>query len=815
MPGMRGLPSGTVTFLFTDVEGSTRLLHELGPERYAEALLDHRRVVRGCCSRHGGVEVDTQGDAFFVAFPSAPAAVSAAADVQRELADGPIDVRIGLHTGRPHIADESYVGEDVHLGARVAAVGHGGQVLLTAQTLELVEADVTELGEHRLKDFEAPVALFQLGDRRFPPLRTVANTNLPRPASSFLGREREVTEIVALVREGARLLSLTGPGGTGKTRLALEAASELVGEFKAGLFWVPLAPIRDPRLVTETIGQTIGAADGLAGHIGTRELMLLLDNLEQVVEVAPELASLVETCPNLRLLVTSRELLRVRGELEYPVPPLAQAEAVELFCARSRLRADETIAQLCRRLDNLPLAVELAAARTGIVSPSQILDRVSHRLDLLRGGRDADARQRTLRATIEWSHDLLTREEQQLFARLSVFVGGCTLDAAEAVAGADWDTLQSLLDKSLLRHSAGRFWMLETIREFAVDRLESTEDAASLRRRHAEHFLAVAETAQLTFRTTQHHPERVAADIDNLRSAIEWALSSGDRLLATRLAVAVEMLWVYTNPSEGLRWYDSLLDGAEALPLELRAELFRAYGSVANPAGEDALAGEMYQRSLEAYEELGDPVGVSELLMRVGAAAMYRGELELARDLGRRSLEMARSNSQRGTESVALWLVGEAETRLGNPEHGIQLIAESAELAGEIGFTWQRTRMLRRLSDWALEHGDLDEARRRVEESIRLSHELGDRISVVFALARLARIAADSGEVRQGGVIWGAVEAEETVGSLGAWYGERERFAEPLLAHAGAEFDVGREEGRLLSLDEAVALALRDEAVGA
>ena len=312
------LPSGTVTLLFTDVEGSTRLLHELGPEAYGEALQEHRRVLRGVFARHEGREVDTQGDAFFVAFPTADGAVAAARDAQLELAGGPVAVRMGLHTGTPHVTEEGYVGADVHLGARVAAAGHGGQVLVSAATRDLVELELIYLGEHRLKDFEQPVPIFQLGDRRFPPLKTIASTNLPRPASSFLGREREVADVVALVREGRRLVALTGPGGTGKTRLAIEAATELVGEFSAGVFWVPLAPIRDPRLVVETVGQTLGAANGLAAHVGERELLLVLDNFEQVVEAAPELSSLLESCPNLRLLVTSRELLRVRGEDEYP-----------------------------------------------------------------------------------------------------------------------------------------------------------------------------------------------------------------------------------------------------------------------------------------------------------------------------------------------------------------------------------------------------------------------------------------------------------------------------------------------------------------
>jgi len=459
------LPAGIVTFLFTDVEGSTQLLHELGAEGYAQALAEHRWILREAFRAYGGVEVDTQGDAFFYAFPSATGALDAAREGQEALLSGPIRVRIGMHTGTPHLTDEGYVGQDVHRGARIAGSGHGGQVLLSKETRELVHADVKDLGEHRLKDFDEPVWIFQLGEKRFPPLKTISNTNLPRPASSFVGRDREVAEVVSLLHDGARLLSLTGPGGSGKTRLAIEAAAGLVPEYRNGVFWVGLAPLRDPALVADTIAQTLGVKNGLAAYIAERELLLLLDNFEQVVGAAPELSPLLAACPNLRLLVTSRELLRVQGEVEYPVPPLAEPEAVELFSTRSRLEPDDTIAELCRRLDDLPLAVELAAARTSVLSPAQILARISKSLDLLKGGRDADPRQATLRTTIEWSHELLSEDETALFARLAVFAGGCTLASAEDVTEADLDTLQSLVEKSLVRHTDERFWMLETIRE--------------------------------------------------------------------------------------------------------------------------------------------------------------------------------------------------------------------------------------------------------------------------------------------------------------------------------------------------------------
>src|SRR5881392_2016115 len=441
------LPAGSVTLLFTDIEGSTRLIEKLGEDGYVQALAEHRRLLRSALSEHGGVEVDTQGDAFLFAFLDPVEALAAAADGQEALASGPLLVRMGVHTGELQLTGEGYAGRELHRAARIAASGHGGQVVVSAATRAFIDGELTELGEHRLKDFDDPMALFQLGSERFAPLRTISNTNLPHPASSFVGRRRERDELVGLLGNGARLVTLRGPGGSGKTRLAIEAASELVPAFKAGVFWVGLARLRDPAVVAEEIAQTLGAKEELAKHVGERELLLLLDNFEQVVEAAPELSKLLQACPNLRLLITSRELLRISGEVEYPIPPLAQPEAVALFCVRAELEPDETIGELCRRLDDLPLAVELAAARTSVLTPAQILERIGSRLDLLKGGRGADARQQTLRATIAWSTELLSDEEQQLFARLAVFAGGCTLDAAEEVCNANLNILQSLVDK--------------------------------------------------------------------------------------------------------------------------------------------------------------------------------------------------------------------------------------------------------------------------------------------------------------------------------------------------------------------------------
>jgi class 3 adenylate cyclase len=334
----RELPSGTVTFLFTDVEGSTRLLHELGAERYAEALAEHRRVLREAFAAHDGVEVDTQGDAFFVAFLTAPGALLAAAEAAEGLASGPIRVRMGVHTGTPYVGEEGYIGVDVHRAARIAACGHGGQVLVSASTASLVRAEgLHDLGEHRLKDLSAPERLYQLGDDEFPPLKSLFRTNLPIPATPFLGRETELAEVASLLaREDVRLLTLTGPGGTGKTRLALQAAALSADAYPQGVYWVPLAPLRDPALVLEEAAQALGARDGLVEHIADRELLLFFDNFEQVVEAAPGLSELLSSCPRLDVLVTSREVLQLPGEQAYPVPPLHDQDSRALFLARAR-----------------------------------------------------------------------------------------------------------------------------------------------------------------------------------------------------------------------------------------------------------------------------------------------------------------------------------------------------------------------------------------------------------------------------------------------------------------------------------------------
>lgn len=810
---MGTLPSGTVTFVFTDIEGSTRLLHALGEDAYAQALAEHRRVVRRAFDDHGGVEVDTQGDAFFYAFPTAPGALGGARDAQQGLSDSPVRVRIGVHTGTPLSVAEGYVGEDVHRAARIAACGHAGQVLVSASTAALAGGDLVELGLHRLKDLSAPERIYQLGPGDFPPLKSLYQTNLPVPRTPFLGRERELGELLA--RDDARLVTLTGAGGTGKTRLAIQAAGLAGDGYADGVWWVPLAPLRDPALVLATAAQTLGAAEELREHIGDRHMLVLFDNFEHVMAAASELGELLESCPRLDLVVTSREPLHLAAEREYAVPPLDRAEAVAFFSARARavkadFEANGEVWDICLRLDDLPLALELAAVRVKALSPGQIRERLEQRLPLLTGGaRDLPERQRTLRATIEWSFDLLAEDEQRLFRRLSVFAGGCTLAAAEQVADADIDTLHSLLDKSLVRRLGGRFWMLESIREYAAESLDHSGEADDLRLRHASYLVDLAVStgvSSLEPLGSQRYAE-IRPEHDNIRAALGWCLEA-DPALGLRLATAFEAFWTVTDPSEGIRWLEMFLRQAAAAPLELRAHAFRALGSCANPAGDDLRAEQAYERSLQAFRELGDDRGTAVLLFRLGISSFYRGDTRRAATLAAESLALNREVGYPVGEAQALGLLGEIEWAAGDPESGVELIRESADLAGEAGFPWWRSRMLRKLADCQLELGLREEAEVSARESLQIMSEIGDRQMMVFALARLARLAAEAGRPGHAGLLWGAIEAEEGRHAMGAWAKERDRFAAPLTEATEPAFESGREQGRLLQLEDAIGLAL-------
>ncbi len=590
---LRNLPSGTVTMLFTDIEGSTRLLQQLG-DRYADVLAECRQLLRAAFQHQSGHEVDTQGDAFFVAFARAIDAVLAAVDAQRALAShswpqgATVRVRMGLHTGEPSLTAEGYVGLDVHRAARIMSAGHGGQVLLSQTTRDLVEQELPhdvslrDLGMHRLKDLRGPQRLFQLviagllAD--FPPLKTLDAhpNNLPVQPTPLIGREQEVAAVRQLLgHEDTRLVTLTGPGGVGKTRLGLQVAAELSDRFVDGVFFVNLAPIREPEFVLRAIAQTLEVKETaeqgqgqaqllhlLEASLREKHLLLLLDNFEQVTAAALQVAELLAACPRLKVLVTTRVTLHVRAEHEFAVPPLSvpdlkllpdlvaftQYEAVALFIQRAQAVKPDfavtganapAVAAICVRLDGLPLAIELAAARIKYFPPQTLLARLEQGLAVLSGGaRDLPARQQTLRGAIAWSYELLSPEEQKLFRRLSVFVEGCTLEATEAVCTAagrlEGDILEglaSLVDKSLLRQEEEaegepRFGMLQTLREFGLECLADAKETEATRHAHALYYLRLSEETEPHLKGTApaRWLTRLEQEHENLRAALDWLL---------------------------------------------------------------------------------------------------------------------------------------------------------------------------------------------------------------------------------------------------------------------------------------------------
>jgi len=816
----RELPTGTVTLVFTDVEGSTRLLQRLGADAYADALAQHRRALREAFVRHEGVEVDTQGDSFFIAFSTAPAAIAAAAEAQQVLTAGPIRVRMGIHTGTPYVTDEGYVGPDVHRAARIAAAGHGGQILVSSSTASLVEGDsLRDLGEHRLKDLAAPERLYQLGGEAFPPLRSLQQTNLPIPATLFLGRQRELDEVTTLLASGgARLLTLTGPAGAGKTRLALQAAAEACDRYPDGVFWAPLAALRDPKLLLEVAAQALEARDGLADRIADRRLLLILDNFEHLINAARELVGVLAACPNLQLLVTSRELLRLPGEQAYPVPPLEPQDATALFTARARaadprFEPGPIIEQLCSRLDNLPLALELAATRVVVLSPEQLLDRLSKRLDLLKAGRGVDPRQQTLRATIEWSYDLLGENERLLFERLSVFGASSTLEAAEEICEADIDTLQSLIDKSLLRRQGERFWMLETIREYAAERLERHGEAVVLADRHADHFIAFAEA------TTRGAPDenvertrRLYPEVDNFRRALDWLVASGDAERELRLATgAFWCLWTRSSLRELHGWLASALERGANADAHLRGEALGAAALAAANLGEAEVARAYARESLALARERDDKRQI-EWALRV----LSFDEPDL--DERRRLLhECERLVRELGNDAGLAWVTylrGTTFVDEGSFDSARETLEQAAALFRELGRRWEATNAEITVG-YALVAADRHaEARPLLEGALASAVDIGSPGSIMETLVLLAavRMEADAAAATR---LLAAVRtiADESGRELDPRFEGRllETMERTARERLGQQFEAEWQAGSGLTLEETVALALDEQ----
>jgi predicted ATPase/class 3 adenylate cyclase len=867
-------PSGTVTFLFTDIEGSTGLLKQLR-DHYAKVLEDHHQILRDTFAKWNGYEVDTQGDAFFYSFPRATEAVAAAIETQRALQahswpEGvEIRVRMGLHTGEPWITEEGYLGLDVHRAARITHIGHGGQILLSETTVPLIRnelpQDVTlhDLGYHRMKDLSFRESIYQLVipdlPTDFPPLKSLDAYphNLPIQPTPLVGREKDLkTTRDLLSRPEVRLVTLTGPGGTGKTRLGLQLSAELCDEFPDGVYFIPLTPITEPELVISTIAQTIGVQDqgersvlvSLVEFLRTKQMLLLMDNFEHVISAAPDVAHILETCEGSKFIVTSREVLHLRGEYEFPVQPLMLPEdsqiqkatqllqnpAISLFTQRAQaVKPDfyltdencEAVTGICIRLDGLPLAIELAAARTKLFSPEALLKRLMESdgvssLELLSGGpRDAPRRHQTLQAAINWSYKLLDEAEQAFFQQLSVFYGGLTLDAAEAIccsaAGKTpsslegmqtlevMDAVASLLDKSLLQQDVGlggeaRFSLLQTIQEFAREKLIESGQEESIRERHADFFLALTLDAKPKLQGPEQELwlDLLEGEHNNLRAALNWYIerAKGEDELGTsaaksalQMAGSLYIFWdTYGYVTEGRRWIQRALVEYEA-PIPERVDALIGAGWLASRQGEiheglrlfedaaklardleyksglahalsnlafihnwigdsDEIVKSLYIENLELWREIGDKRGIASALGPLAHQAASQYDFDGAVQLFNESLALFREVGDKREIAGALWNLGQIALRSGSYKEARDLFTESMMIYEELKDVHGVATQLRCLGEMERGHGNTSKAQDLFERGLASFRAIGDKGCSIIALAGLGKVALDQGD---------------------------------------------------------------------
>jgi predicted ATPase/class 3 adenylate cyclase len=926
---MAELPSGTMTFLFTDVEGSTALW-EAAPEAMRVALARHDALFEAAVHERRGVHIRPrgEGDSRFAVFASAPDAVGAAVAIQRAFAcepwptPRPVKVRMGLHTGEAEARDGDYYGATVNRCARLRGIGHGGQILVSEATAELARdalpaaTDLRDLGEHRLKDLSRPERVFQILHSElpdeFPRLLSLElhPHNLPIEPTPLIGRERELGALRALMLdEQVRLITMTGPGGTGKTRLALQIAADLLDHFPDGVFFVPLAPISDTELAISTIAQVLGLQeiggrsirDILMDYLKEKHLLLVLDNFEHLLVAAPLVADLLAACARLKVLVTSRAVLHLRGEREYAVPALAcpdpirpppveglsQYAAVALFVQRAAdVKRDFSItdgnapavAEICRRVDGLPLGIELAAARVRLLTPQAMLERFERRLPLLTGGaRDLPVRQRTLRDTIAWSYDLLDEAERRLLHRLSVFEGGLTLEAAEAVCTSAGrlnldvlDGLEALVGKSLLRREEGldgegRFRMLETVREFALDRLRESGEMQRLEQEHTTYYLALAEQAPAALRGPRQLAwlGRLEHEHNNLRSALRRAVGRGRAGDAEateqglRLAAALWRFWyVRGHFAEGRRWLTQLLAlPTAAMRTATRANALNGAGGLARPQGDYAAARGLHQECLAIRRELGDQHGIAGSLNNLGLVARYQGayadarrlfeeaidinralgnprgeavnlnnlgnvlhdqgEYTVARVLQERSLILFRESGDEWGIAMSLCDLGNVVGELGDHAAAHALYDESLVKRRDVGDRRGMTMSLTGLGRLAYSRGDYAASRAQFNESLAISRDLGDRWGIVHVLEGFAALAAAEAQPERALCLASAAAALREVLDVPLWPADRvrlERWLEPArrALHETAQARAW-DQGRAMTLEQAVAYALDEQ----
>jgi predicted ATPase/class 3 adenylate cyclase len=875
---MVDLPTGTVTFLFTDIEGSTSRWEQHRAAMQA-ALARHDALLRDAIDAHGGVVFKTVGDAFYATFATAPAALAAALAAQRALQAevwdatlGQVRVRMALHTGTAEVRGGDYFGPALNRVARLLSAGSGGQTLLSTVTHELVRdqlppgAELRDMGEHRLKDLLRPEQVFQVvvADLQddFPPLKSLDRlpNNLPLQLTPLIGRERETAALQErLLQPHIRLLTLLGPGGTGKTRLALQAAAAVVDAFGDGVFFVNLAPITAPDLVASVIAQTLHVTEAagqplvasLSQFLADKQLLLLLDNFEQVTPAAPLVADLLAAAPRLTVLVTSRIALHVAGEQEVPVPPLTvpdpnhlpplerlgQYEAVRLFIQRAQAVKPEfqltqanapAVAEICVRLDGLPLAIELAAARVKLLPPAALLTRLQSRLKLLIGGaQNLPARQQTLRGAIDWSYSLLDPAEQTLFARLAVFMGGRTLDAVEAICNPDgdlpidsFDGVASLLDKSLLRQEEGtdgepRLVMLETIHEYARERLDASGEGEALRHQHLAYFLALAEQAEpeLDGAAQVAWLGRLETEHDNLRAALQGALDAGEAEHALRLAGALSRFWAQRSYlSEGRQWLAAALALPHAVAPAVQAKGLRAAGVLAWRQGDYAHATSLTEASLARHRALGDQQGVASALLSLGNVVADQGDYARAITLFEESLRLYRTLGDNEGIARILGNMGGLAAEQGDYLRAQPLLEESLTVSRVQGNKLLSGITLTNLGLVALYQGQYARARGRLQESLVLSQELGFQLGFAYNLEGLAGVAAGQGVALQAARLWAAAEALRAVLGAPLSPADRAQFA-PMVEAAQAQVAPAAwaqawAEGRAMPVEQVIIYAL-------
>jgi predicted ATPase/class 3 adenylate cyclase len=872
------LPSGTVTFLFTDIEGSTRLVHALG-EAYAKVRSEYSGIIRGAIAAGGGTEVDTAGDSFFAAFASHQGAVNAAVIAQRDIQahDWPegaqVRVRMGLHTGQGVVSGSHYVGIDVHRAARIAGAAHGGQVIVSAATRGLVEhslgvgISLRDLGEHRLKDILHLEHLYDLVvaglPSDFPPPRTLdaRPNNLPAQLTSFVGREEQIAEIRQLL-DRARLLTLTGPGGTGKTRLALQIAAGTLTDYRDGCFFVDLAPITDPALVPAVIAQALGVPeapgvsiiDSLQGHLRERELLLVVDNFEQVAVAAPVLESLLTAARSLKVLVTSRVVLSLRGEHEYSVPPLQppdleltldpddlnRFEAVRLFTERAlavqprfRLTAQNAraVAEITARLDGLPLAIELAATRTKVLPPEELLARLRQSLALTvltSGARTLPERQRTLRGAILWSYDLLTEAERRLFTRLSVFSGGWTLAAAEVVAVPDelgldaLEGLSSLVDESLIRadepNGQPRFSMLETIREFGQEQLSAAGELELARRRHSEYFLKLALEAEahLTGADQGEWLGGLDREHGNMRAALRWAIDTAQPGPAQQAAGALWRFWQqHGHLAEGRRWLDEIVAMPSGrLPTAARGKALTGAGGIAWWQIDHPAARAFYDEALAVERQVGEPARIAEALYNDAFALGAAGDLEAANRLLEESLTLYRQVDNEPGVARALVMLVLPDAQAGKWELVIARIEEAVSIWRRLGERLQLAFDLTWLAFAYGRAGRRQDAHRAAIEALSIFREADNATGIALAFQDLAFLAVWEGRPGDALRFAGAADSlrERIGGGPPAGFGgmlEGDPAAEARSQMGDAEAERSWQEGRSLDVEGALDLSRR------